>query len=385
VYSVDRPTLFRERHGWCPYSERVWLALEVMGLPYDTVRIDNTGPGVKPDYWPGGTTPQMRWADGQWQGESMNLIRALDERCGGGLYAPPDVEEKIKAWKTIFPRGARPSSRAAFLFGNGGNPLPKKEFERVLQETDDLLRDSNGPFFCGVFSAADIAWAPFLERYAAQLPCLHDGLLARSDDYPHLNRWYQAMDDQIAAYACRVKGDNWSWRKVLGMAGYGNMGNVPNDILNRMVKFAIEDRMLAHLSKEESMKQQKLWDEYRIERPYLAPTASAEAAATIVRNREAIIADVEKQCKFDMKWQAELSGNDIDMSLRELAALLVVDIKTIIRISRDANLKRQVGSMASFLDERLCVPRDMGSMSAFSIRQIAYRLCEKEREQYIWA
>ena len=36
-----RPTLYRERHGWCPYSERVWLALEAKGIDYDTIYIDN--------------------------------------------------------------------------------------------------------------------------------------------------------------------------------------------------------------------------------------------------------------------------------------------------------------------------------------------------------
>ena len=29
------------RHGWCPYSERVWLAFEVKKVDYDTVYIDN--------------------------------------------------------------------------------------------------------------------------------------------------------------------------------------------------------------------------------------------------------------------------------------------------------------------------------------------------------
>ena len=38
---TERPTLYRERHGWCPYSERVWLALEVKGIEYDTIYIDN--------------------------------------------------------------------------------------------------------------------------------------------------------------------------------------------------------------------------------------------------------------------------------------------------------------------------------------------------------
>ena len=42
-YSDEKPTLYRERHGWCPYSERSWLALEYLNVPYDTIRIDNTG------------------------------------------------------------------------------------------------------------------------------------------------------------------------------------------------------------------------------------------------------------------------------------------------------------------------------------------------------
>ena len=43
----------------------------------------------------------------------------------------------------------------------------------TLDATDELLAEHGGPFFVGGFSAADVAWAPFLERYAAQLPCLH--------------------------------------------------------------------------------------------------------------------------------------------------------------------------------------------------------------------
>lgn len=65
-YSSERPTLFRERHGWCPYSERVWLALESTNIDYDTIRIDNTGPGQRPSYF-AGQTPQMRWPEGATQ------------------------------------------------------------------------------------------------------------------------------------------------------------------------------------------------------------------------------------------------------------------------------------------------------------------------------
>lgn len=43
-----RLTLFRERNGWCPYSERVFLAFEHKKLSYDTFLIDNMG--RRPDW-----------------------------------------------------------------------------------------------------------------------------------------------------------------------------------------------------------------------------------------------------------------------------------------------------------------------------------------------
>eukprot|EP00964_Phaeocystis_antarctica_P112789 scaffold76899_cov84-Phaeocystis_antarctica.AAC.1 len=65
-----------------------------------------------------------------------------------------------------------------------------------------LLEAAGGPFFAGAsFSAADVAWAPFLERcaaplswYAAQLPCLHKGLVPRDPSrWPCLAAWCDAM------------------------------------------------------------------------------------------------------------------------------------------------------------------------------------------------
>lgn len=380
VYRTDRPTLFRERHGWCPYSERVWLTLEVLHVPYDTVRIDNTGPGQQPPYWNhyGTTTPQMRWEDGRVQGESMDLVRALDVRYGGGeallLYAPPDVEEKIAAWREIFPRRARPSSRAAFLFGGGG-PLPKAEFERVLRDTNALLGDGAGPFFCGpTLSAADIAWAPFLERYAAQLPCLHDDLQVEDEHrYPHLRRWYRAMDEQVPAYACRVKGDASSWRKVLGMAGFGNMGNVPDDVLTRM---ELEADRTAVLSTAESQRQQELWDAYRAGRTHLAQSPAAEAAATIVRNREAIVRDAARRCNTDHTWRSKLppTTEATDAALRGLASSLLDERNDNNSEVAGDNNDDYVGVLASFLDERMCVPRDMGALSAAAVKRCRHRL-----------
>ena len=77
---------------------------------------------------------------------------------------------------------------------------------------------------------------PFLERCAAQLPCLRDGLDPRDGlRYPNLARWYTGRwTRRSRRNACRVSGNPSSWRMVLTMAGYGNAGNVPPSILGRM-------------------------------------------------------------------------------------------------------------------------------------------------------
>ncbi|KAL3914180.1 MAG: hypothetical protein SGILL_006203 [Bacillariaceae sp.] len=383
-FSSDRPTLFRERHGWCPYSERVWLTLElIVGMEYDTVRIDNTG-GPRPSYYGGGgQTPQIRWPDdGKQQGESMDLVKELDARYNGGqLYAPSDVEDKIDAFRSIFPR-ARPSSRAAFLFQYNGEPLWKSTFEETLEGVDELLLSSSsrkGPFFCGnEISAADIAWAPFLERYRYQLPCLHDGL--EPDDgnkYPNLAAWYNAMD-QVPAYACRVKGDAGSWRKVLNMAGFGNAGFPPSiqdniDERKNTVEFDLA-RQCINLD---------VWSEYASSRPYVAETPHEEAAAVLVRNRKALAKDTVKQITSSSSsyyrtsgpWSSLLPSNEADMDelLLKLANVLV-DAGSSSGQQLDAPggcCSQEVACLAAFLDERMCVPRDMGVMSAACIKSLS--------------
>ena len=119
-----------------------------------------------------------------------------------------------------------------------------------------MRSEGGGPFFCGEdMTAADIAWVPFLERYAAQLPCLHEGLVPRdSKIYPFLNKWFNAMES-IPAYACRVRGNPSSWRKVLTMAGYGN-GGVPPDVVGRIEDLQIEESNAQ--SEEDRIKNQAL-------------------------------------------------------------------------------------------------------------------------------
>jgi glutathione S-transferase len=368
-FATDRPTLFRERHGWCPYSERVWLTLELHNIAYDTIRIDNTGTGAQPSFY-SGQTPQIKWANGRQRGESMDLVTCLDQSYDCGLQSTDkEVQELVAAFRTIFPR-ARPSSRAAFLFQNNGDPLGKSAFEATLAATDALLSKTEGPFFAGgdQLTAADIAWCPFLERYRYQLPCLHEGLEpANAAAYPNLHAWYQAMD-QLPAYACRVKGDAASWRKVLTMAGFGNAG-LPLQIDQNMQD--LRDKEVAQA--QACLRNQKdVWNMYAASRKHVASTPAADAAAIIIRNRQAIVKDTQRRAT-DRTWvETDLpeTAHEVDETLRELVDVLLNDDYDLLTNAS----RRSVGSLAAFLDERMCVPRDMGAMSAATIKVLAWKL-----------
>jgi len=365
----------------CPYSERVWLALEVKNIPYNEIRIENSGYGRRPSYF-SGQTPQIRWPGGLVQGESMDLVRSLDEKYpddGLNLY-PTDikdeVEEKIREFRNIFPKGARPSSRAAYLFRFDGEPLWKDEFERVLKDTDALLgvNADDGPFFCGSrFTAADIAWCPFLERYAAQLPCLHDGLNPYdTKSYPHLVTWYDAMNELIPEYPCRIKGDASSWRKVLTTAGYGNAGSVPSTVLKRMQEGSLRDISIP-LSTDEEKLHQSIWDTYAASRPWVSNNPAMEAASIVTRNREAIIMDFSKRKNSNGNIEIEkglpVVGDELDTCMRAIVCLLCKDNfgEDIMKECSDVSGVRE---LTLFLDERMCVPRDMGSLSAQSMKKL---------------
>ena len=366
-----RPTLYRERHGWCPYSERVWLALEAKGVEYDTIYIDNIY--GRPS-WYYGNTPQMKWEDGSTQSESMDLVRAIDERYEGESLYPEDILNEVinkgeRAFRNIFPKRSRPSSRAAFLFRSDGSPLWKNEFEKTLSEADALLGETDGPFFCGDrFTSADIAWAPFLERYAGQLPCLHEGLDPKCPDtYPNLAAWYTAMETQVPVYACKVRGDPSSWRKVLTMAGFGNAGNVPDLVASRMDELSEAEK--EPLTEAQEKAQQDLWDTYSATRPYIASSLSEEAAAVLVRNREAICRDVAKNCNVP-----SLSNDQetLEQAMRSLSVLLCGEstFSEAAIAACEENCGTEVRSLAAFLDERMCVPRDMGALSAACFKRL---------------
>jgi glutathione S-transferase len=214
-----------------------------------------------------------------------------------------------------------------------------------------------------------VAWAPFLERYAAQLPCLHEGLRPRTsrDRWPHLHEWFAAMQE-VPAYACRVRGDDESWRRVLEMQGYGNAGRAPT-LLER-ASAAEEDR-------EASVSR---WRTHAAARgDSTARSAAEECAAILVRNREAVASDAAAR--------RVATAEVVDVGMRAVAKMLADEGKDTVASADDhaapaadpvASIEPSVREAASIvaqhLEKRLCVPRDMGMPAALSLRALAAAL-----------
>ncbi|KAL3797313.1 hypothetical protein ACHAWO_012729 [Cyclotella atomus] len=118
----------------------------------------------------GGQTPQMRWPDGKTQGESMDLVREIDERYNSGLLYPDAIKRLRLSTKheiqEYIPIEITSIFTSCILVWSGAESrVEEREFESVLRKTDRIaVRDS-----------------------AAQLPCLRDGLDPKdASAYPHL-------------------------------------------------------------------------------------------------------------------------------------------------------------------------------------------------------
>lgn len=166
--------------------------------------------------------------------------------------------------------------------------------------------------------------------------------------------------DLVAAYTCRVKGDGESWGRVLTMQGYGNAGNAP--------------RTTGYLTSTAGGNA-ALWGEYAAARPHVAESAAAEAAARIVGNRDAIVADARarKLGSDGPASKSPLSEVALDEGLRAVV-LALLDGEDILETEAAA----LAATLVTYLVGRMCVPRDMGLPAGFELRELARRMGGKE-------
>ena len=350
-----KPVLYRDEDAICPYSQQVWLALEAKNVDYVTVLVPSSD-----------TSPlKVTWPDGSQQTNSLEILERIQQEYPDqepNLY-PKGISEcvdsvrcNIVRFKGVFPRRTSNNIYAPYLFLEQGRGLVSTSNHMVtLEETDEVLEEYyQGPFLCGKdFTAADIVWAPFLERYAVQLPCLLPGkpeLDPRGGgEYPALREWYEAMESMVPCYSCRVQGDTSQWKRALelGIQQYNNQEN--NDDKVKLSN-------VTPVFPPHEIDGQALWNQYTINRPWLANTPEEECVAYIVRNRADIIDQASKKLA--------MSAHDADTALRQVIAVLLDKSETADKLSGNAR------DVASFVRDGIAVPRDLGMIPVMTLERI---------------
>jgi len=191
-------TLYRDTAGWCPYCQKVWLQLEEKRIPYRIEKVPMSCYGDKPASFlqlnPSGGIP-VATIKGKTLSESNDIMAALEREFPDHTPLLPPSDSPAAGRVTPLLRLERRafSSWFSWLTSSAGAPAAA-EMDAVLKQVDAELKAGGGPYFLGAeVSLVDCMFAPFLERMAASLP-YYKGFEVRSARYPHLLKWYEAMD-----------------------------------------------------------------------------------------------------------------------------------------------------------------------------------------------
>ena len=201
-------------------------------------------------------------------------------------------------------------------------------------------------------------WAPYLERYAVQLPLMFPTFKTCNprSAYDEVNAWYVAME-RLPAWACCVQGDARHWRKCLEEV-------IP--LHNERAK-SEEDKVTSLPPIPEKVgwwmrnnpNSEELWKQYAEARPWLADTPAGEVALHLSRNCEKLRAAATSNMG--------IAAEEADEALREVVQALLQP-----EVSEQASANAQ--QMALFLSETLEVPKDVGMVPALALGVMALSL-----------
>ena len=187
--------------NYSSWSLRPWLAMKVLGVPFEEKRIPLYGPASKAEllkYNPAGKVPCL--VDGAvtvW--DSLAILEYLAERHA--RLWPADAAERARArsisaeMHSGFPHLRQHMSMniRKRLPGKGRTPEVLAEIARVV----DIWRPARGPFLFGEFGAADAMYAPVVLRfrtYEVELPPACRAYADRVLALPALQEWMRAAE-----------------------------------------------------------------------------------------------------------------------------------------------------------------------------------------------
>uniref|UniRef100_A0A383VDH2 GST N-terminal domain-containing protein n=1 Tax=Tetradesmus obliquus TaxID=3088 RepID=A0A383VDH2_TETOB len=212
--------LVRDTNAWCPFCERVWLALEEKAVPYDCVLIELYN---KPEWYkelvPTSLVPAVSFSeDGAVVWESKDILLALEERFPhANPLLPTDEEEKQKALEFLVELEACGIDKTGYAFMTGGRMIGRSAGSAFDQPPPDMaeleaafvkslewfegsaLSRHEGPYLLGAeFSMLDIMMISSLERIGAGLPKFRNFNIRSNPAYPNTAAWFAALAERPA-------------------------------------------------------------------------------------------------------------------------------------------------------------------------------------------
>ena len=121
---AGKTVLYRDANGWCPYAERVWLALELKNADYVTCLVDDCLVDDAAEPGSVGSLPRVRWPDGSTH-DGSNILSLMERIECEYPQAPvlfPDtsasvdyVRDSFERFEGIMPRFTKPSRAAPYV------------------------------------------------------------------------------------------------------------------------------------------------------------------------------------------------------------------------------------------------------------------------------
>ena len=365
-------TLYRDLNGWCPFCERVWVALRAKKIPYKEQLISLQN---KPEWYkalvPTTLVPAVLFHGDEniperkivW--ESLDIMKALDEDFPDHL--PKLIQEDLPEFNEAKEMMDQMSSAGfAYIYSSRNESLTESDREELrvkfvqeLDKLDDALSKA-GPFrLGGEFSGMDALMVPMLERWRYQLPITAG--MDILENRPHIQAWFEAMD-KFEPYSNRVAGDAYSWTATNAMfLRYFGGGDEKPEVV-------------AAIERSETLSQQ-LTSSFA--NSAIDETFALEAATKLITNHEAVVQDCTNADPKSQKDVARATNTELaDYMLRYVSNVLLSSqpaeqaaIAPLMAMESTDDMK-EAAVAARTVSARLCVPRDMGAPAAQLLRKV---------------
>ena len=197
--------LYRDRHAWCPYCQKIWLWLELKQIPYKIKKINMFCYGEKENWYlnkvKSGKLPAIE-LKGQIVTESDLIISFLENEYGvlGSSIFSKKLETVRKIEREIFRDWCNWLCRENILFIESS--IKQAKLKQSLKRLEDLIRISSTGFLDPINEdnseikpgTGDIIFIPYLERLNASL-CYYKGFSLR-EEFPKINEWLTLLEKQ---------------------------------------------------------------------------------------------------------------------------------------------------------------------------------------------